>query len=124
MKKSISLFFILVILGISQVPVIFSTLTSITVYGTGDPAIDAPAVQWAVDTYDIITLHGTFSFTEDDQVSITRSVNVTGVRSNNQYLTTILGGNTTFLIDTLGNVTRARARIGEFTLTMKNTICN
>ncbi len=67
--------------------------TSTYVYGADDPAVDVQAVQDAVDTYDIVHLHGTFDF-EDSKVRITHSVEILGEGTDayGEYLTKIKGG--------------------------------
>jgi hypothetical protein len=66
--------------------------TSTHVYGADDPSVDDEAVQDAVDTYDIVYLHGTFDF--DSQVDITHSVEILGEGTDSvgEYLTRIKGG--------------------------------
>ena len=66
--------------------------TSTHVYGADDPAVDIQAVQDAVDTSDIVHLHGIFDF-GDSRVEITRSVEILGEGKDTggDYLTTIKG---------------------------------
>ena len=53
--------------------------TEITLIGQDNPAVDLPAVQSAVDTYDIVKLEGTFDFTGVGQsLAITRDVVLVG----------------------------------------------
>jgi len=84
------LIMVLVLVGLGTVA---RSQTSIHVYGADDPAIDVQAVQDAVDTYDIVYLHGTFDF-ENSQVYITHSVEIIGEGTDvhGEYLTKIEGG--------------------------------
>jgi hypothetical protein len=58
-----------------------------------DPAVDVQAVQDAVDTYDIVYLHGTFNF-GDSGIELTHSVEILGegTGAHGEYLTRIEGG--------------------------------
>ena len=68
------LIIVLVLVGLGSVA---RSQTSTDVYGADDPVVDVQAVQDAVDTYDIVYLHGTFDF-GDSRVEITRSVEILG----------------------------------------------
>ena len=48
------------------------------VNGAGDPAIDVPAVQDAVDSYGRVELRGNFDFGESGSVLITKAVELMG----------------------------------------------
>jgi parallel beta-helix repeat protein len=50
-------------LGIVIMICVPANATETTLVGTGDPGVDFPAVQNAVDNYDIVNLQGTFDFT-------------------------------------------------------------
>jgi len=81
---------VVVLVGLGSVA---RSQTSTDVYGADDPVIDVQAVQDAVDTYDIVYLHGTFDF-ENSQVDITHSVEILGEGTDvgGEYLTKIKGG--------------------------------
>jgi hypothetical protein len=75
------------------------------VYPTGDPSIDLPNVQFAVDNFENVKLMaGTFNF-GIGTVYITKSVNIEGENKGNVYMTKIVGGgyywsfDSAFLID-------------------------
>jgi hypothetical protein len=80
---------VVVLVGLGSVA---RSQTSTHVYGEDNPAVDVQAVQDAVDTYEIVYLHGTFDF--DRQVDITRSVEILGegTDAHGEYLTRIEGG--------------------------------
>lgn len=64
-----------------------------TVVGTGNPALDVPAVQQAVDQGGTVLLKGRFDFGELGQVRLTRDVAVFGeADASGRPLTTIQGG--------------------------------
>jgi len=90
MKMTISIVVVLALVGLGGVA---RSQTSTHVYGVDDPAVDVQAVQDAVDTYDIVHLHGTFDF-EDSVVHITHSVEILGEGTDayGEYLTRIEGG--------------------------------
>ena len=89
-KVRILVILVLVLVGLGGVA---RSQTSTDVYGADDPAVDVRAVQDAVDTYDIVYLHGTFDF-EDSVVNIKHSVEVLGDGTDayGEYLTRIEGG--------------------------------
>jgi hypothetical protein len=68
----------------------------LVVQGTGDPAIDAPAVQAAVEQVDqggSILLVGTFDFGDTGRVLLTKDVEIVGqMDSTGSPLTKIVGG--------------------------------
>ncbi|HKF42641.1 MAG TPA: right-handed parallel beta-helix repeat-containing protein [Thermoanaerobaculia bacterium] len=67
--------------------------------GTGDPAIDVPAVQAAVDGNGVVLLEGTFSFTgAPAAVTIHRSVWIAGVADEQGQIPRILGGTQPFVV--------------------------
>jgi hypothetical protein len=69
------------------------------VVGTGDPAIDVPAVQAAVDTAGTILLKGTFDFGDWGTVAVTGDdVEIRGERTGGVYHTRIMGGQIPFLV--------------------------
>lgn len=74
--------------------------------GTGDPAIDVPAVQAAVDGNDVVLLQGTFSFSPGapvPAVTIRRSVWIAGVPNEQGQIPRILGGTQPFVIAAPGS---------------------
>jgi hypothetical protein len=89
--KTVRMLVILVLVLAGQVEVARSK-TSTHVYGADDPAVDVQAVQDAVDTYDLVHLHGTFDFA-DSGVEIKHSVEILGegTDAGGEYLTTIKG---------------------------------
>ena len=90
MKKTILFILVLALAGPGAV---VRSQTSTHVYGADDPAVDIQAVQDAVDTYDIVHLHGIFDFA-DKRVRITHSVEILGEGTDayGEYLTRIKGG--------------------------------
>ena len=68
--------------------------------GTGDPAIDVPAVQAAVDGNGVVLLEGTFSFSgaPAPAVTIHRSVWIAGVADEQGQIPRILGGTQPFVV--------------------------
>jgi len=90
MKRTILFILVLALVGLGGVA---RSQTSTHVYGADDPAVDIQAVQDAVDTYDIVHLHGIFDF-EDSVVNITHSVEILGegTDASGEYLTRIKGG--------------------------------
>ena len=89
-KVRILVILVLVLVGLGGVA---RSQTSTNVYGADDPEVDVQAVQDAVDTYDIVHLHGTFDL-GDKRVRIKRSVEILGegTDAHGQYLTRIEGG--------------------------------
>ncbi len=79
------------------------------VVGTGDPNVDVPAVQAAVDRGGSLMLSGHFSFdrpptapagsTYNRMVTVSKSIAIAGIRDSNGNLPVIQGGNWPFLID-------------------------
>ena len=84
------------------------------IVGTGDPAIDIPAVQAAVDKGGYIVLKGRFSFRSPPTVVVplagyplatilvSKPVTITGTRENESEMTTIDGGSIPFFVSALG----------------------
>ncbi len=79
------------------------------VAGTGDPNIDVPAVQAAVDRGGRVLLKGHFSFdrppttpggaTYSRMITVSKSVVISGITDANGEMATIEGGNRPFLVD-------------------------
>ena len=77
--------------------------------GTGDPNLDVPAVQAAVDRGGSLTLSGHFSFDRSPtapagsvynrMVTVSKSIAISGMRDRNGDLPIIQGGDWPFLID-------------------------
>ncbi len=90
MKRIISIVLVLALAGLEGVA---RSQTSTHVYGADDPTVDVQAVQDAVDTCDIVHLHGTFNF-GDSRVELTHSVEILGegTDAGGEYLTRIEGG--------------------------------
>src|SRR5438128_1919823 len=84
----------------------------VAVTGTGDPNVDVPAVQAAVDHGGSVVLIGHFSFdrpptapagaTYNRMVTVSKNVAISGSRDDNGDLPTIKGGDWPFLIDAAG----------------------
>src|SRR5258706_11064561 len=84
----------------------------VAVTGTGDPNVDVPAVQAAVDQGGSVVLMGHFSFnrppttpagaTYNRMVTVSKNVAISGSRDDNGDLPTIRGGDWPFLIDAAG----------------------
>jgi hypothetical protein len=69
------------------------------VLGTGDPAIDVPAVQYAVEQGGKILLRGTFDFGDLGTVTVLNDdVEIHGEKIKNIYNTKIVGGHVPFLV--------------------------
>src|SRR5262249_36660212 len=69
--------------------------------GTGDPGIDVPAVQDAVNTSEAVLLQGIFSFAPGAPVpaiTISRGVRIAGVPDEQGEMPTIAGGTQPFVI--------------------------
>lgn len=66
------------------------------VIGTGDPAVDIPAVQAAVDRGGRVLLQGTFDLGDRGGISINNDVEIHGERKGSQYATKIVGGRDAF----------------------------
>src|ERR1700733_8281604 len=85
---------------------------SVAVTGTGDPSVDVPAVQTAVDQGGSVILVGHFSFdrppTAPDaasynrMVTVSKSVAISGNRDQYGDLPTIKGGDWPFFVDAAG----------------------
>jgi hypothetical protein len=85
---------------------------SVVITGTGNPDIDVPAVQAAVDRGGQIVLMGHFSFDRPPTkwiehlngraILVSRQVAITGTRDENGEITTIEGGDNTFAVDAPG----------------------
>ena len=90
MKKTILFILVLVLVGLGGIA---RSQTSTHVYGADDPTVDVQAVQDAVDTQDVVHLHGTFDF-GDSGVEIVHSVEILGegTDAGGEYLTRIKGG--------------------------------
>jgi hypothetical protein len=80
------------------------------VVGTGNPDLDVPAVQAAVDHGGRVVLRGHFSFNRDPttpegsswrMVTVSNDVVITGARDEYGELTTIEGGTIPFSVDAL-----------------------
>ncbi len=84
----------------------------VVVAGTGDPNIDVPAVQAAVDQGGRVVLTGHFSFDRpptapagaiyNRMVTVSRSVVISGAQDEADEMPTIEAGNWPFFIDALG----------------------
>src|SRR5215467_1266194 len=83
----------------------------ITVVGTGDPRVDVPAVQAAVDQGGRIVLKGHFSFDASPTASsgscasmilVSNAVAISGMPDDHGEMTTIEGGSYPFCVDALG----------------------
>jgi hypothetical protein len=78
----------------------------VVVVGTGNPLIDVPAVQTAVDGGGVVKLQGHFSFdvppTDDRTILVTRGVVVSGVPDEEARIPTIVGGKIAFRVDAPG----------------------
>jgi len=84
----------------------------VVVTGTGDPNLDVPAVQAAVDQHGQVVLMGHFSFDRppttptgaiyNRMVTVSTNVAISGSRDENGDLPTIKGGDWPFLIDAAG----------------------
>jgi Right handed beta helix region len=73
----------------------------VVVVGTGDPAIDVPAVQAAVDGSGVVLLEGTFSFASGSPsptITIRRDVRIEGIPDGQGQIPEILGGTQPFVI--------------------------
>ena len=72
--------------------------------GTGNPAVDVPAVQTAVNDGGTVMLRGTFDFTGAESgnplriVTVRDGVRITGMADANGRLPTIVGGQRAFLV--------------------------
>jgi hypothetical protein len=85
---------------------------TVTVTGTGDPNLDVPAVQSAVDQGGSVALTGHFSFdrppttpagaTINRMVTVSKNVVISGSLDQNGDLPTIRGGDWPFLVDAQG----------------------
>src|SRR5262249_12601155 len=79
---------------------------AVLVVGSGDPVIDVPAVQQAVDSDGVVRLKGTFSFDtapiEDRTILVTKPVAITGVPDESGNVPTITGGFAPFLVNAAG----------------------
>jgi hypothetical protein len=85
---------------------------AVVITGTGNPDIDVPAVQAAVDRGGQVILTGHFSFDRTptkwiDHVNgrtilVSRQVEITGTRDENGGITTIEGGDNPFAVDAPG----------------------
>src|SRR5947207_7884041 len=90
-----------------------------TVIGTGDPNVDIPAVQAAVDQGGQVILKGRFSFdapptvpeapiigfnggTGMGTILVVKPVSISGALDDQRQLTTIVGGTTPFYVDASG----------------------
>jgi hypothetical protein len=93
----------------------------VMVVGTGDPNVDVPAVQAAVDQGGRVVLMGHFSFDRPPAtwfehvngrtVLVSKQVVISGTRDENGEMTTIEGGDNPFAVDALGaHVTIQRLR--------------
>jgi len=91
------------------------------VTGTGDPSIDVPAVQAAVDQGGHVVLMGHFSFDSPATkwidhlygrtVLVSKQVAISGTTDENGEMTTIEGGDNPFAVDAVGaHVTIQRLR--------------
>ena len=96
---------------ISSVAVFAGTVPAqpVVVAGTGDPNLDVPAVQAAVDQGGRVVLMGHFSFdrpatapagaTISRMVTVSKTVAISGRRDGNGEMPTIQGGEWPFLVD-------------------------
>jgi hypothetical protein len=85
---------------------------TVAVTGTGDPKIDVPAVQAAVDQGGSVVLTGHFSFdrppttptgaTLNRMVTVSKTVAISGSLDENGDMPTIRGGDWPFLVDASG----------------------
>jgi hypothetical protein len=85
---------------------------SVAVTATGDPNVDVPAVQAAVDHGGSVVLMGHFSFdrpptapagaTYNRMVTVSKNVLISGSRDDNGDMPTINGGNWPFFVDAAG----------------------
>ena len=85
---------------------------SVVITGTGNPDVDVPAVQAAVDRGGQIVLMGHFSFNRPPTkwidhlngrtILVSRQVAITGTRDENGEITTIEGGDNPFAVDAPG----------------------
>src|SRR5215510_13972320 len=91
---------------------------TITVVGTGDPKIDVPAVQAAVDQGDRVILKGHFSFDTSPTVAeqpailfggaalgtilVSKAVTISGELDDQGEMTTIDGGTNPFYVEAPG----------------------
>jgi hypothetical protein len=93
----------------------------VVVTGTGDPNLDVPAVQAAVDQSGQVVLMGHFSFdrpptkwiehTNGRNILVSKQIVISGTRDENGEMTTIEGGDNPFAVDALGaHVTIQRLR--------------
>jgi hypothetical protein len=93
----------------------------VVVAGTGDPNIDVPAVQAAVDQGGHVVLRGHFSFDRPPTkwfehvngrtILVSKQVVISGMLDENGEMTTIEGGNIPFAVDASGShVTIQRLR--------------
>ncbi len=74
--------------------------TEITLIGQNNPAVDFPAVQDAVDTYDIVKLEGTFDFSGEPQsLMITRDVVLRGQNDAGGNMARIIANNAPPVLD-------------------------
>jgi hypothetical protein len=100
------------IIGLAAFAATVAAQQPIAVTGTGDPNIDVPAVQSAVDHGGSVILMGHFSFdrppatppgaTYNRMVTVSKSVVIAGGRDENGDLPTIKGGDWPFLVDAAG----------------------
>src|SRR5262245_20475597 len=76
------------------------------VVGTGNPKLDAPAVQAAVDRGGQVVLKGSFSFDippiNDRTVLVTKAVVISGLKEKSGAMATIAGGRSPFQINAPG----------------------
>jgi hypothetical protein len=85
---------------------------TVAVTGTGDPNLDVPTVQAAIDQGGSVVLTGHFSFDRppatpvgaiyNRMVTVSKSVVISGNRDENGDLPTIKGGDWPFLVDAAG----------------------
>ena len=89
-KKLIAIAFMVALFIMTSSAQIVVAESSTTVVGTGNPTIDVPAVQLAVDSYGTVNLEGTFDFGENS-VIITTAVTI---RGEGKDFTKIMGAQT------------------------------
>jgi len=100
---------LLVLIGAAAAAAGSVAAQSVAVTGTGDPNVDVPAVQAAVDKGGHVVLTGHFSFdrspttpdgtTFSRMVTVSQSVEISGRPDENGDMTIIEGGNRPFFVD-------------------------
>jgi hypothetical protein len=93
------------------------------VVGQGDPLVDVPAVQHAVDNYAKVKLEGTFDFGDGGYVLITKPVELAGTMEESdvrgqepRWSTTILGGGSGCDAACMGAITIVNGTDGKVTI--------